>query len=97
MTVVGANGGPFLIVFNNFPAATTFILAHGAHRRRHDGHDRQGPRGAEVQTVTIGGTPTGGTFTLERPAHQETTGPIVYDASVANLQPRSPPEPRSRR
>ncbi len=39
---------------------------------------------AEVQTVTITGTPTGGTFTLTYDG--ETTGPIDFDAASADVQ-----------
>jgi hypothetical protein len=46
----------------------------------------------ETQTVTIGGSPTGGTFTLswtgttQTPVPTETTGTIAYNASAATVQ-----------
>lgn len=44
-----------------------------------------GPAGtAEVQTITISGAPTGGTFTLTYAA--QTTAPIAYNASAATVQ-----------
>lgn len=39
---------------------------------------------AEVQTVTVTGSPTGGTFTLTYQG--QTTGPIDFDASTAEVQ-----------
>lgn len=39
------------------------------------------PNTAEVQTVTVTGTPTGGTFTLTDPATNVTTAPIAYNAA----------------
>jgi hypothetical protein len=39
---------------------------------------------AEVQTITISGTPTGGTYTLTY--NGETTAPIDFDASSAEIQ-----------
>lgn len=44
--------------------------------------------GAEVQTVTITGTPTGGTFTLTftRNGTPATTAPIAFDATAAALE-----------
>jgi hypothetical protein len=45
---------------------------------------------AEVQTVTISGTPTGGTFTLTLPASgldlAQTTAAIAYNATAAAVQ-----------
>jgi hypothetical protein len=43
---------------------------------------------SNVQSVTITGTPTGGTFTLSTssPLPQGTTGPIAYNASPAQVQ-----------
>jgi len=43
-----------------------------------------GPDTAEVQTVTITGTPTGGTFTLSYAG--QTTAPIAYNATAAAVQ-----------
>lgn len=43
-----------------------------------------GPDTAEVQTVTITGTPTGGTFTLSFGG--QTTAPIAYNATAAAVQ-----------
>lgn len=39
---------------------------------------------SEVQTVTVAGTPTGGTFTLQFGG--DVTGPIAYDATAATVQ-----------
>src|SRR5262245_26426459 len=72
ISVVGSDGGPYDVRF----------LEAGAHGDANVGEMTADGVGVnEVQTLTITGTPTGGSFRLKYGA--ETTDPIAYNAAAA--------------
>jgi hypothetical protein len=90
VTVSGPDGGPWLIVFLGTNAATDVLQMTG------DGSSLSGADVSisvvqaaaasvdEVQTISLTGSPTGGTFTLTYSA--QTTSAIAYDAPSAVIQ-----------
>lgn len=69
--------------FLEFPVRATVLGVTGSNLMDWIGADL-GLRTSEVQTITITGTPTGGTFTLTFAG--STTAPIAYNATAATVQ-----------
>ncbi|MCY2989590.1 MAG: Ig-like domain-containing protein, partial [Planctomycetota bacterium] len=88
VTVIGANGGPYSIVFNGVPLAGTNVSLLGVGVSGatsatvtpvFDGGAR-----SEVQQLTLGGVITGGTFTLTFGSNL-TTGDITWSGTASTL------------
>jgi len=96
-TIAGSAGGPFTITFTGALAGAGQNLVEVDGSLLTDGGDAAGGATVtrltagsaageqdEIQTVTITGTPTGGTFTLTFDG--EETAAIAYDANAAAVQ-----------
>lgn len=77
VTVTGNAGGPWTVAFGGTLAETNVAEMTGSASALTGGVD-------EVQLVTIGGTPTAGTFTITYAG--QTTGGIAYNATAAAVQ-----------